>query len=104
MFRPRYGYGYAGTGFAKLLSFLCPMLVFLQALLRAFLPLPAPLRYLWVGSTILLTFSAAVALILLMIGPWQNRLAGLWLGLVVGVLFYVREPFYGWAAQLSRHF
>lgn len=102
MFRPRYGY--AGSGFAKFLSFLCPVLLLAQGLLRAFLPLPTPMRYLWAGSTILLAFSAAVALILLMIGPWQNRLAGVWLGLVAGVLLYVREPVLAWAAQLSRYF
>ena len=104
MFRPRYGYGYAGTGFAKFLSFLCPMLLLILALLRAFLPLPTPMRYVWVGLTILLSLSGAVALTLLLVGPWQNRLAGLWLALVVGVLFYVRAPVYAWAAHLSHYF
>lgn len=96
--------GCAGAGLAKFLSFLCPALLLLLALLCTFLPLPAPMRYLWVDSTILLSFSGAVALILLMIGQWQNRLAGVWPGLVVGMLFWVREPVQAWAAHFSRYF
>jgi hypothetical protein len=100
VFRPRSGH--AGAGLAKLLGFLCPMLLVLLLLLRAFLPLPEPMRWLWAATAILAALSGAVALILLMIGPWQNRLAGFVLCIVVGALLLVREPAYAWAAQFSR--
>ncbi|MFC3717212.1 hypothetical protein ACFONC_13760 [Luteimonas soli] len=87
---------------AKLLAVACPMLLASMLLLRAFLPLPEPIRWLWAATAICVALSAAVALILVMIGPWQNRLAGVGLGAVAGALLLVREPAYAWAAQLSR--
>ena len=102
MFQPRYGR--AGAGWAKLLGVLCLMLLVLLLLLRAFLPLPEPIRWLWAATVLAASLSCAVALILLMIGPWQNRLAGIGLGLVAGAILLVREPAYAWAAQLLRLF
>jgi hypothetical protein len=102
VFRPRHGY--AGAGLARLLGFLCPMLLVLLLLLRAFLPLPEPIRWLWAAIAIVASLSGAVALILLVIGPWQNRLSAFVLGIVVGALLLVREPAYAWAAQFSRLF
>ena len=98
----RYGHGYAGTRTAKLLAVLCPMLLGAMLLLRAFLPLPEPIRWLWAATAIFVALSVAVALILMMIGPWQNRLAGVCLGIVACALLLVREPAYAWAAHLSR--
>ena len=89
---------------AKLLAVLCPMLLAAMLLLRAFLPLPEPIRWLWAATAIFVALSAAVAVILVMIGPWQNRLAGVGLGVVACALLLVREPAYAWAAQFSRAF
>jgi hypothetical protein len=48
MFGPRYGYGYAGAAFARLLSFLCPMLLLLEAL-AVVVRLPSTaVRSLWI--------------------------------------------------------
>src|SRR3546814_4019416 len=65
-----------------MLAVLCPMLLAAMLLLRAFLPLPEPIRWLWAATAIFVALSVAVALILVMIGPWQNRLAGVGLGVV----------------------
>ena len=70
------GHGPAGVGLARCLGLLCPVLLLSLLALRAFLPLPAPLRWLWAGSMLACALSAAVALILLLFGPWQNRIAG----------------------------
>src|SRR3546814_5384098 len=85
-----------------MLAVLCPMLLAAMLLLRAFLPLPEPIRWLWAATAIFVALSVAVALILVMIGPWQNRLAGVGLGVVACALLLVREPAYAWAAPLSR--
>ncbi|HEY9540734.1 MAG TPA: hypothetical protein VIR05_03745 [Luteimonas sp.] len=85
-----------------MLAVLCPMLLAAMLLLRAFLPLPEPIRWLWAATAIFVALSVAVALILVMIGPWQNRLAGVGLGVVACALLLVREPAYAWAAHLSR--
>ena len=87
---------------AKLLAVVCPVLLAAMLLLRAFLPLPEPLRWLWAATAICVALSVAVALILVMFGPWQNRLAGVGLGVVACALLLVREPAWAWAAQLSR--
>lgn len=102
MFRSHYGHGYAGARMAKLLAVLCSMLLVAMLLLRAFLPLPGPIRWLWAATAIFVALSVAVALILVMIGPWQNRLAGVGLGVVACALLLAREPAYAWAAHLSR--
>jgi hypothetical protein len=99
-FRSRYGiYPLAGVGFARFLTFFCPLMLFVLVLARAFYPAPALLRYLWVGQIVLQSLSIGFALILMLVGPWQNRLAGLWLGIVVCVLFYFMTPLVSWAAR-----
>jgi hypothetical protein len=106
MFGPRYGYGYgyAGAWFARLLSFLCPMLLLLEALAVAVQLPSAVVRALWIGLIATLVLSAVVALTLLMIGPWRNRFAGVWLGLVAGGMWWLSGPANVWAAHLSRYF
>src|SRR3546814_9192333 len=101
-FRSRYGHGYAGTRTAKMLAVMCPMLLAAMLLLRAFLPLPEPIRWLWAATAIFVALSVAVALILVMIGPWQHRLAGVGLGVVACAPLLVRQPAYAWAAPLPR--
>lgn len=102
MFGSRYGYGYAGAGFARLLSFLCPVLLLVEAL-AVLVQLPSTLvRLLWIALVAMMVLSTAVALALLVIGPWPNRLAGVWLGLVAGVTWWLAGPANVWAAQLSR--
>ena len=98
----RAGHGYAGTGVARLLGLLCPLLLLSLLLLRAFLPLPEPMRWLWAASMVACALSGAVALILLLFGPWQNRLAGFGLGLVVAALLFARDSAWALAAQVSR--
>lgn len=98
------GHGPAGVGLARCLGLLCPVLLLSLLALRAFLPLPAPLRWLWAGSMLACALSAAVALILLLFGPWQNRIAGTALGLLVAALLLARDPAWAFAAQVSRLF
>src|SRR3546814_3220360 len=86
-----------------MLAGLCPMLPAAMLPLRAFLPLPEPIRWLWAATAIFVALSVAVALILVMIGPWQNRLAGVGLGVVACALLLVREPAYAWAARSEEH-
>lgn len=103
MLRSRYGYGYAGAGFARLLSFLCPMLLLVEAL-AVTVQLPSALvRMLWVALVAMLVLSAVVALVLLVIGPWRNRFAGAWLGLVAGGTWWLTGPANAWAAHFSRY-
>lgn len=114
MFRSMHGYGYGrtGTGIAKFLAFLCPLLLLglLLARVLAGAPLPVSPReagnvilYLWTGLMVLLVFSGAIALILLLIGPWRSRLAGVWLGVVAGAVYLLTEPLYAWAAHFSQY-
>lgn len=104
MFGRRYGfgYGYAGAGFARLLSFLCPMLLLLEAL-AVVARLSDLVRALWIGLVAMLVLSVAVALALLVLGPWRNRFAGAWLGIVAGGTWWLAGPANAWAAQLSRY-
>src|SRR3546814_18571600 len=69
-----------------MLAVLCPMLLAAMLLLRAFLPLPEPIRWLRAATAILVALSVAVSLILVMIGPWQHRLAGVGLGVAAFAL------------------
>jgi hypothetical protein len=104
MFGPRYGYGYAGGAFGRLLSFLCPMLLLLETL-AIVVGLPSTIvRWLWIGLIATLALSAAVALALLLLGPWRNRFAGAWLAIVAGGTWWLSGPANAWAGQLSRYF
>jgi hypothetical protein len=103
MFGPRYGYGYAGAAFARLLSFLCPMLLLLEALAVVVRLPSAAVRSLWIGLIVTLVLSAVVALALLVTGPWRNRFAGVWLGLAAGGTWWLIGPANAWAVHLSRH-
>jgi hypothetical protein len=106
MFGPRYGYGYgyAGGAFGRLLSFLCPMLLLLETL-AVVVGLPsAAVRWLWIGLIATLALAAVVALALLVLGPWRNRFAGVWLGVVAGGTWWLSGPANAWAVQLSRYF
>jgi hypothetical protein len=104
MLGPRYGYGHAGAAFARLLSFLCPMLLLLEAL-AVVVRLPSTVvRPLWIGLIASLALSAVVALALLVTGPWRSRFAGIWLGLVAGGTWWLSGPANAWAAHLSRYF
>ena len=99
-----YGYGYAGGAFGRLLSFLCPMLLLLEALAVAVGLPSAVVRWLWIGLIATLALSAVAALALLLLGPWRNRFAGVWLGVVAGGTWWLSGPANAWAAQLSRYF
>lgn len=108
MFRGRrfgyaYGYGYAGTSVSRFMVFLCPLLLLFLAIARALPFSPMLIHWLTVLLVIALCMAGAIALLLLCVGPWQNRFAGAWLGVVAGVLAWCMEPVERWSTALARY-
>lgn len=106
-----HGHGRTRNGIAKFLAVLCPLLLLGLLLVRVLAGASLPVSpreagdvvlYLWTGLMVLLAFSGAIALILLLAGPWRSRLAGAWLGVVAGAVYLLASPLYAWAAHFSK--
>ncbi len=100
----RYRMGYAGAAFGRLMSFLCPMALLLQGITVAIGLQGGFGKFMSLGLVCTVIASALLALVLLVIGPWPNRLAGAWLGIVSVVTWLLIQPAQGWAMSIGRYF